>query len=118
MGYEIRFWREVTNSHGHPFRVVLARFAVNQDNPSERTKAQATAAFCRMMHVDRWGLVAHGYDVAEMDEVAVEGEPCLIADEAEDALLAHDTDADLPDADLPVSGAWRPAQEATLGGIH
>ena len=67
MGYEIRFWREVTNSHGHPFRVVLARFAVDHGRPGKGEVAEATELFCRMMHVNRWGIVAHGYDIADTD---------------------------------------------------
>lgn len=67
MGYEIQFWREVTNSHGHPFRVVLARFATEEAPPGQETIDEATAVFCRMMRVDRWGIVAHGYDVADID---------------------------------------------------
>jgi hypothetical protein len=113
VGYEIRFWREVTNSHGHPFRVVLARFAVNQSRPSEETMTQATDAFCRMMHVSRWGLVAHGYDIADMGEVGLEGEPCLIEEEeeAQDAPPAGDRA-------LPFDGTRRPAKNAPLRDLH
>jgi hypothetical protein len=113
VGYEIRFWREVTNSHGHPFRVVLARFAVNQSRPSKETMTQATDAFCRIMHVSRWGLVAHGYDIADMGEVALNGEPCLIEDAAQDAPPAGDGEGA-----LPFDGAWGPAKDAPLSGLH
>jgi hypothetical protein len=78
VGYEIRFWREVTNSHGHPFRVILARFAITKQPPSDRELGNAIAEFCRTMHVCRWGVLAHGYDIADTDRLDDAGEPCCI----------------------------------------
>lgn len=64
--YQISFFKNVCNSHGHTFRCLQDQFDIRNAATPDEAAMQAKERFAQRHHILNWQLRADAVDVAEM----------------------------------------------------